>query len=119
MTRLLVADRGNQHDDFCWAIPGEVVYPDFVCDRDITGDGGCGCARAFIGVTSGHATTCATVADLDITPDQLGELFADIARRKQWTPGLADQMTAEVLDLAADWPEGTPIRRWLDHYQRG
>jgi hypothetical protein len=71
--RLLTATRlrqGGQDGDFCHAIEGELVLLGFVCATDEKDpDGGCGCGRAFSGMSSMRATTTAVVRDLDVSLD--------------------------------------------------
>jgi len=71
--KLLTATRerqGEQDGDFCFAIEGELVLAGFVCAEDEADpDGGCGCGRAFSGMSSMKATTTALVRDLDVSFD--------------------------------------------------
>ena len=72
---LLTATRerqGERDGDFCHAIEGELVLLDFVCATDEADpDGGCGCGRAFSGMSSMRATTTAVVRDLDVSLDDV------------------------------------------------
>ncbi len=68
MVNVLVATgdgQGRRHDDYAWAVDGELVYvPLGGC-----GCPGCGCSRGFVGLASGRATTTALVVerfDLDL-----------------------------------------------------
>jgi len=73
--KLLTATRerqGERDGDFCHAIEGELVLLDFVCATDEADpDGGCGCGRAFSGMSSMRATTTAVVRDLDVSLDDV------------------------------------------------
>jgi hypothetical protein len=73
--KLLTATRerqGEQDGDFCFAIEGELVLPGFVCATDEADpEGGCGCGRAFSGMSSMRATTTALVRDLDVSVDDV------------------------------------------------
>jgi len=73
--KLLTATRerqGEQDGDFCFAIEGELVLLGFVCATDEADpDGGCGCGRAFSGMSSMRATTTAVVRDLDVSLDDV------------------------------------------------
>ena len=73
--KLLTATRerqGERDGDFCHAIEGELVLLDFVCATDEADpDGGCGCGRAFSGMSSMRATTTAIVRDLDVSLDDV------------------------------------------------
>src|SRR4051794_17772949 len=64
--------QGEQDSDFCFATEGELVLLGFVCAADEADpDGGCGCARAFSGMSSLRATTTALVRDLDLSIDEV------------------------------------------------
>jgi hypothetical protein len=69
--KLLTATRerqGERDGDFCFAVEGELVLLGFVCASDEADpDGGCGCGRAFSGMSSMRATTTALVRDLDLS----------------------------------------------------
>jgi len=73
--KLLTATRerqGEQDGDFCHAIEGELVLLGVVCATDEANpDGGCGCGRAFSGMSSMRATTTALVRDLDVSLDDV------------------------------------------------
>jgi hypothetical protein len=73
--KLLTATRerqGERDGDFCDAIEGELVLLGFVCATDEADpDGGCGCGRAFSGMSSMRATTTAVVRDLDVSLDDV------------------------------------------------
>jgi hypothetical protein len=73
--KLLTATRerqGERDGDFCHAIEGELVLLGFVCATDEADpDGGCGCGRAFSGMSSMRATTTAVVRDLDVSIDDV------------------------------------------------
>lgn len=73
--KLLTATRerqGERDGDFCFAVEGELVLLGFVCATDQADpDDGCGCGRAFSGMSSLRATTTALVRDLDISSDGL------------------------------------------------
>jgi len=73
--KLLTATRerqGERDGDFCDAIEGELVLLGIVCATDEADpDGGCGCGRAFSGMSSMRATTTAVVRDLDVSLDDV------------------------------------------------
>lgn len=125
--KLLTATRerqGERDGDFCFAVEGELVLLGFVCAADQANpDGGCGCGRAFSGMSSMRATTTALVRDLDITyedltgavethlvaaglgPAALGSVdFAD----------LLDETVRETVHFARFWPVGSVLGRRLD-----
>jgi len=73
--KLLTATRerqGERDGDFCFAVEGELVLLGYVCATDQADpDGGCGCGRAFSGMSSMRATTTALVRDLDVSLDDV------------------------------------------------
>jgi hypothetical protein len=122
--------QGERDGDFCFAIEGELVLVGDVCASDQADpdpDGGCGCGRAFTGLSSHRATTTALVRDLDLTledlqlaveahlvaagtgPEVLGdEDFAD----------LVEELVEETAAFARWWPVGTVLGRRLDFVRR-
>lgn len=64
---LTISDQTRGARDFCWATPGELAFPGFVCCR---GDG-CGCSRAWHGAGSGKASTVLEVVDSPMTRDEV------------------------------------------------
>ena len=68
--KLLTATRerqGEQDGDRFFATEGELVLLGFVCATDEADpDGGCGCGRAFSGMSSLKATTTALVSALSL-----------------------------------------------------
>jgi hypothetical protein len=125
--KLLTATRerqGERDGDFCHAIEGELVVLGLVCaDDERDPDGGCGCGRAFSGMSSMRATTTALVRDLDVSiadvtlavegfyvsygvgPDVIGEAaFAD----------LVAETVVEMADVAEPFPVGAVVGRRLD-----
>ena len=114
--RLLVAAHADGPGEFTWTIPGELVLLATVCDRDRPangGDRGCGCSRAFVGFTSGKATTTAHIAEVDIDRVQLAQLVRDHLARSGWDPGPPDvaDITDELIALGERWPTGTTVSR--------
>ena len=64
--------QGERDGDFCFAVDGELVLVGYVCPSDQADpDGGCGCGRAFSGMSSLRATTTALVRDLDLSIDDV------------------------------------------------
>lgn len=62
------ADQGARNGDFTWTIEGELVRIGEPCARDVYNpEGGCGCSRAFAGLSSLRATTTAVVRELDLS----------------------------------------------------
>jgi hypothetical protein len=125
--RLLTATherQGERPGDFCYAIEGELVLLGFVCATDEKDpDGGCGCGRAFSGMSSMRATTTATVRDLDLSFDDallavegyyisfgMGPAVIGSA---EFT-GLVAETVAEMAETAVGLPVGTVVGRRLD-----
>jgi hypothetical protein len=124
--KLLTATRerqGEQDGDFCFAVEGELVLLGYVCATDEADpDGGCGCGRAFSGMSSLKATTTALVRDLDLTiadlrlavegyyvaaamgPDVIGtEEFAEVV----------SATVNDMVDIAPALPSGAVVGRRL------
>jgi hypothetical protein len=129
--KLLTATRerqGEQDGDFCYAIEGELVLLGFVCATDQADpDGGCGCGRAFSGMSSMRATTTALVRELDISRDDLRSAVDAHLVAAGMGPGVLDPVDyADLLEETVDdcvhfarwWPVGTIVGRRLDHVHR-
>ena len=125
--RLLTATRERQgeHDgDFCHAIEGELVLLGFVCATDEADpDGGCGCGRAFSGMSSLRATTTALVRDLDLTDDDVRMAVEGYYVAAGMGPAVlggeefAAAVSATVEDMlqnAPNLPAGAVVGRRLD-----
>jgi hypothetical protein len=126
--KLLTATRerqGEQDGDFCFAVEGELVLLGFVCATDEANpDGGCGCGRAFSGMSSMRATTTALVRELDITYDDLrvavdGYLVAagmgpDLLGPAEFAE-LLEETIEDTVHFARFWPPGAVVGRNLDH----
>jgi hypothetical protein len=126
--RLLTATKerqGAQDGDFCHAIEGELVLLGDVCATDLRDpDGGCGCGRAFSGMSSMRGTTTALVRDLDVSPDDVRlavEAYYVSAGIGPDAIGVVPfaELVAEALDdldrMAAALPVGAVVGRRLDH----
>jgi hypothetical protein len=111
--KVLTASHGERADDFAWTVPGEVVMLGMVCARDEYGDEGCGCGRAFTGLSSRRGTTVAVVADLEVDCDDLTGLLAASLADAGWSQAreFARAAAEEIADEAAQWPVGTRLRR--------
>ncbi len=125
--KLLTATRerqGEQDGDFCHAIEGELVLLGFVCATDEADpDGGCGCGRAFSGMSSMRATTTAVVRDLDVSLDDVrlavegyyvsAGMGADVIGEEDFE----EMVSATLEDLAeiAHVPVGAVVGRRLDN----
>ena len=125
--KLLTATRerqGERDGDFCFAVEGELVLLGFVCATDEANpDGGCGCGRAFSGMSSMRATTTALVRDLDITYDDLRmavegyHVAAGMGPDVIGRAGFEEVVSATLEDLAqiAHVPVGAVVGRRLDN----
>jgi hypothetical protein len=126
--KLLTATRerqGDQDGDFCHAIEGELVLLGFVCATDEANpEGGCGCGRAFSGMSSLRATTTALVRDLDISYDDVrtaveGYFVAagmgpDLLGAAEFSD-MVEEMVEDTVHFARFWPAGAVVGRRLDH----
>jgi hypothetical protein len=125
--KLLTATRerqGERDGDFCHAIEGELVLLGFVCASDEKDpDGGCGCGRAFSGMSSMRATTTAVVRDLDVSLDDVRLAVEGYYVSAGMGPDViggaefAEVVSATLEDLAeiARVPVGAVVGRRLDN----
>ena len=126
--KLLTATRerqGEMDGDFCFAIEGELVLLGLVCATDARDpDGGCGCGRAFSGMSSMRATTTALVRDLDVSIDDVrlavegyyvsSGLGPDVIGGAQFADLVAETVVA-MEEIAEALPIGAVVGRRLDH----
>ena len=126
--KLLTATRerqGEREGDFCFAIEGELVLLGLVCATDARNpDGGCGCGRAFSGMSSMRATTTALVRDLDVSIDDVqlavegyhvsSGLGPDVIGGAQFADLVAETVVA-MEEIAEALPIGAVVGRRLDH----
>ncbi len=113
---LCATDRtqGQEPDDYCWTIDGELVrLPWIEC-----ADGArCGCARGLAGLGSQRATTTAEVVDrpeLDILTYAallVGELEDDGVTVTDEVRAAALRVGLHLLVVAAAHPPGTVVGR--------
>jgi hypothetical protein len=129
--KLLTATRerqGEQDGDFCFAIEGELVLLGFVCATDESDpDGGCGCGRAFSGMSSMRATTTALVRDLDVSLDDVrmavegyyvsAGMGADVVGRRG-SDELVTNSFCEMVGIGLSLPVGAVVGRRLDRVVR-
>lgn len=111
--KLLTAATGDGPDDFSFTVDGELLYLGPICDRDRAGGNGCGCARAFVGVASGYATTRAVVREIGIDRAQLRAVLVDKFTAAGWSDpnGLAAEIAVEMVEMGREHPVGTELRR--------
>jgi hypothetical protein len=126
--KLLTATRerqGEQDGDFCFAVEGELVLLGYVCATDQADpDGGCGCGRAFSGMSSLRATTTALVRDLDLSIDDVrlavevyylaAGMGPDVLGAEDFAGAVAEEL--DIMDrIAASVPVGAVVGRRLDN----
>jgi hypothetical protein len=126
--KLLTVTRehqGEQDGDFCHAVEGELVLVGDVCATDRANpDGGCGCGRAFSGMSSLRPTTTALVRDLDLSVDDLrlaveGYYVAygmgpEVIGPEEFAE-VVSASVADMVDIAPFLPAGAVVGRRLDN----
>jgi hypothetical protein len=124
---LLTATRqgqGERPGDFCFTIDGELVLVGDTCATDEADpDGGCGCGRAFSGMSSRRATTTAVVREVDLSYEDLELAVESYYTAAGYSAELlgADEFAVLVHDSVDEavkfggcWPVGSLVRRRLD-----
>ena len=111
--------QGARDNDFDWTIEGELVWIGWVCAKDQRDPdhGGCGCGRAFAGMSSHRATTTARVSDLALTRDDVITAYAGYLESAGYGVFVEAELAAEVdemLTMCATWRAGDVIERRLD-----
>jgi hypothetical protein len=112
------AGQGKRNNDFDWTVEGELVWLGDVCATDRRDpDGGCGCGRAFSGLSSHRATTTAQVRDLPLSRDDI--MTALVAYYESAGYGVIPRHELEpdleqLLRFISTMDEGTIIERRLD-----
>ncbi|MGY1823614.1 DUF7715 family protein [Geodermatophilus sp. SYSU D00079] len=118
--------QGEQDGDFCSAVEGELVLVGDVCAADQADpdpDGGCGCGRAFTGLSSHRGTTTALVRDLDFSAEDLHLAVETHLAASGFGPellgdedfaDLVEETVREAVAFARWWPVGTVLGRRLD-----
>ena len=113
--------QGGRENDFSWTVEGELVCLGLVCAKDQRDpDGGCGCGRAFSGMSSHRPTTTAMVRDLPLSRDDVCRALAGYVESAGYgTFALAElgDEVEELKRLAANIPVGTVVGRRLDHLE--
>jgi hypothetical protein len=116
--KILVATRRSQGDrkgDFSFCVPGELVYLGLVCDTDrLYPNHGCGCSRAFAGLSSHRATTTAEVVDFDFTVPDYIETMASGLDQAGWGRSSAPEFVEELVGIIAPLAVGTVVGRKFD-----
>lgn len=110
--------QGARKNDFNWAVEGELVLIQPPCATDERDpDGGCGCGRAFAGISSHRATTTAQVRDLPLSYADVTEAiggYLDSAGYGRPPRAMLAKIVDDMLDLVADWEVGEIVERRLD-----
>jgi hypothetical protein len=113
--------QGTRKNDFDHAIEGELVGIGLICATDQKDpDGGCGCGRAFFGLSSHRATTTAKVRDLPMTRDDVIKAFAAYYEAGGYGAPPTSILNEEfdgMQELMSGWPAGAVIERRLDNFQ--
>jgi len=123
MTKVLVSttvSQGQAPGDFCWVPDGELVARyGMVCDSERPDGTGCGCGRAFSGLTTHNGTTTAMVVESTMTEDQWRAALHQTLVDTGWAEHMPADDLAEVIDwlaahdlrAAAALPVGTVLGR--------
>jgi hypothetical protein len=113
--------QGARDNDFDWTVEGELVWIGTVCAKDRRDpDGGCGCGRAFSGLSSHRATTTAQVRDLALSRDDVMTALAgyyESAGYGVFGPTELEYEVDDLLRVVSAWDAGTVIERRLDRLQ--
>lgn len=114
--------QGDKSSDFDW-IPeiGEIVYLSFMCDRDRNDlNNGCGCGRAFTGLSTGKSATTAVIAEVDISDEDLRKLVYDHFVAGDWIKPakpeptddeLVDETLIDMIEIGESFDTGTIVER--------
>jgi hypothetical protein len=109
--------QGRRASDFHWCIDGEVVTPvRVICDREreLGPDGGCGCGRSFVGLSSHKGTTTAMVREISgYTLEDLTEAVRSYLQQAGWDDGQAEAEAALIAETAAGHDAGTILAEAL------
>lgn len=107
--------QGQRATDFFWCVEGELVRFGEVCARDRADpdNGGCGCGRAFAGLSSHRAGTTAAVCELDITYDEFVLALWSSLDEQGWDPDWAEGDAQVLSTIAAAYPVGAVLERRL------
>lgn len=91
--------QGAAPGDFCWVPEGELVARyGVVCASERPDGSGCGCGRAFAGLTTHKATTTAMVVQLDMTEAQWRAALRQTLVDTGWAGAMAADEVEELLD---------------------
>src|ERR1700710_1226590 len=111
--------QGGRPNDFSATTEGELVWVGLVCATDARNpDGGCGCGRAFSGLSSHRATTTAMVRELPLSRDDV--LTAVVGYHQSAGYGIIARWELNpeldaLLQFVETLPDGTVVERRLEH----
>jgi hypothetical protein len=119
--------QGDRPGDFTWVPEGELVARyGIVCDDERADGGGCGCGRAFSGLTTHKATTSAKVVERDMTEADWRAVVYQTLHETGWAKHSPPDEVAEIIDdivrhdlrAVEDLPAGTVVgrRAWNDDH---
>jgi len=102
---VLVATSQTQGDvagDFSWVPDGELVARyGIVCADERPDGGGCGCGRAYAGLTTHRATTSALVSERDMTETDWRAAVHTTLYDTGWAVHMASTELADLIDAMA------------------
>ena len=106
--------QGQRSSDFSWTTDGELVIFGLICDSDRrsrSADGGCGCGRSLVGMTSQKATTTFKVAETDMTRQEFHEAYAKHRVDGGWPTPDEDYYARvdDFLAIAGSFPLGAVV----------
>jgi hypothetical protein len=107
--------QGRRSGDFNYCVEGELVWIGLVCATDRGNpDGGCGCGRAFGGMTSHRATTTAMIRDVATDRRRYVDALRASLGAQGWPIASAEGLADGLIQLVGDWPVGAVVERRLD-----
>lgn len=112
--------QGTRHTDFNDCIEGELVWMLDPCAESRRNPYGvCGCGRSFSGMNSHGSTTTAMVRDFrGLSFSAYTEALKASFDAQGWCPCCTQRdvrdVIRELIELAAQWPEGTVVERRLE-----
>jgi hypothetical protein len=117
--KVLVATKrtqGARDNDFACCVEDELVWIGLICATDRRDpDGGCGCGRAFGGLSSHRGTTTAMVRDIaGLSREDYAEAIRSSFEDQGWPQELSDEVADGMLDLVRGWPAGAVVERRID-----
>jgi hypothetical protein len=112
------AGQGARDNDYNWTVEGELVLIGYACGTDrLDPDGGCGCGRAFTGLSSHRGGTTAVVRDLPLTRQDVATALVGHHESTGFGAPPAEELRAELdelLGLAEFFQVGALLERRLN-----